>query len=90
MGLEYGLSVAFSGGWFQSYDWVVQVNPDVFIRQSDFTIDHLDDPSIDAIVAECDFEKIDTDIFAVRPSALAPNAFAQMYAGSKDKPIYEG
>jgi hypothetical protein len=89
-GANMAMSVAVSAGWFQSYDWVVRLNPDVLIRQSDFIVDHLDDSSVDAIVARCDFEKIDTDFFTVRPSALQPNAFAQMYPGSKDKPVYEG
>ena len=89
-GANMAMSVAVSSGWFQPYDWIVRLNPDVLIRQSDFIVDHLDDSSVDAIVARCDFEKIDTDFFAVRPQALQPNAFAQMYPGSMDKPVYEG
>ena len=89
-GANMAMSLAVSAGWFQSYDWVVRLNPDVLIRQSDFIVDHLDDSSVDAIVARCDFEKIDTDFFAVRPSALQPNAFAQMYPGPRDKAVYEG
>jgi hypothetical protein len=44
-------------------------------------------PSIDAIVAECDFEKIDNDFFAVRPSAGRICADVRRIQGQT---IYEG
>lgn len=89
-GANMALSIGFSAGWFQPYDWVVRVNPDVLIRQSDFIVDHLDDSSIDAIVAHCKAGKLETDFFAVRPGVLKPDAFRQMYAAATDKAIIVG
>jgi hypothetical protein len=77
-GANMAMSIGFSAGWFQPFDWIVRINPDVLIRQSDFLVDHVDDPSIDAIVLWCRPEQIHTDFVAFRPQTLAPDAFAHM------------
>jgi hypothetical protein len=80
-GANMALSIAFSAGWFNSYDWVVRVNPDVLIRRSDFIVDYLEDDSIDAVLAICG-SKINTDFMALRPRAMEPRSFSRMYNNS--------
>jgi hypothetical protein len=80
--MQYGatmaMSIGFSVGWFQPFDWIVRVNPDVLIRQSDFLVDNVDDPFIDAVILWCNPKEIHTDFFAVRPKAVAPDAFSNI------------
>jgi hypothetical protein len=82
------IGIGFSAGCFQPFDWIVRINPDVLIRQSDFLVDHVDDPSNDAIILpllplsclSCHYPAspayltttIYTDFFAIRPQAPTP------------------
>jgi len=83
-GANMAMSIALSQGWFQPYDWVIRINPDVLIRKSDLIIDHVDDSSIDGIFAVCETEdfgrrsRANTDFFAFRPKILPRNAFSKM------------
>jgi len=74
-----------SKGWFAGYDWMIRTNPDVLILNDTFLIQHMLNPEVDGIFADC-FDRpclkhctgahICTDFFAVRVAAL-PN-FAQI------------
>ena len=61
--------------WFDDYDWVMRVNPDVLIRADGWLMQTMLNTSIDMIVHECFPEQINgkdnitlhTDFFAIRP-----------------------
>lgn len=89
-GANMAMSIGISQGWFQSYDWMARINPDVLIRQSDFIVHHVDDPLIDAIVAPCESDQVNTDFFAVRPSALPSDAFEVMQDSPTQTIYYPG
>lgn len=76
---QYGANMAvqlgFSQGWFAEYDWVIRINPDVLIRQSDFIMEHMQDDAVDGIFALCG-SKLNTDFFVVRPSAVQNHSAA--------------
>ena len=55
--------------WFDGYDWVVRVNPDVLIMNDAWLLEMMANPSVDAILADC-FGLIHTDFFAVRPHVI--------------------
>lgn len=80
-GANLGVARGFVRGWFDDYDWLIRINPDVLIRNSTFlrTImlqddaDH-DDNLIEGIFQPCTPEKVHTDFFAVRPRVLLDHA----------------
>mmetsp|Transcript_6499 Transcript_6499/g.15417 ORF Transcript_6499/g.15417 Transcript_6499/m.15417 type:complete len:288 (+) Transcript_6499:37-900(+) len=55
--------------WFDGYDWVRRVNPDVLIMNDAWLLEMMANPSVDAILADC-FGLIHTDFFAVRPHVI--------------------
>lgn len=66
--------------WFEGYDWVVRLNPDVIIRNETFILDTMqNDHNATGILIDCDSKNplsmINTDFFAIKPSALDKNAF---------------
>jgi hypothetical protein len=74
------LADAAREGWFNGYDWVIRVNPDVIIRNDTFILDVMqNDPNATALLVNClpsdDDPKVQTDFFAIKPGALAPNTF---------------
>jgi hypothetical protein len=52
-GANLALMVAFQHKWFDGYDWVIRINPDVLIRDSTFLQTHINDPNVDAILHKC-------------------------------------
>ena len=73
---------AQEGRWFNGYDWVIRVNPDVIIRDDTFMMDVMqNDPNATAILINCHGNydapkvKVHTDFFAIKPGALRPNNF---------------
>lgn len=86
-GAVLAMTEAFDQQWFDSYDWVIRLNPDVLIRNDTFLLQTFEDDGIDGIFADCwdvpcpegkgcTGRKTHTDFFAFRPSALPRNAFA--------------
>lgn len=78
---------AHKNGWFEGYDWVVRVNPDVIIRNDAWileTIKSSDEKNVSGIFVECDWMCnqtthcesnryiIHSDFTAFKPSALSP------------------
>jgi hypothetical protein len=63
--------------WFDDYDWVIRVNPDVLIRKDSWLIQNMLNDTIDMIVHDCDTKnkftnnpKFHTDFIAFRPRAV--------------------
>ena len=81
-GAILALVEGFKNGWFEDYDWVIRVNPDVLIRNDTFILASMADESISGIFVDCQDKPcpsgrgcsdriIHTDFFAVRPSAVS-------------------
>jgi hypothetical protein len=63
--------------WFDRYDWVIRLNPDVLIRKDTWLINTMLDPTINAIFLDCvnsktynPNAKLHTDFYAFRPTAI--------------------
>ena len=67
---NYG--VAFGWSRVRSYDWMIRLNPDVVIRQSQWMLRAMTNTSLDAIVIHCgpNTRQLHTDFWAVRPQAV--------------------
>lgn len=74
-------------GWFQGYDWVVRVNPDVIIRNDTYILSTIPDAEVDGIFVDC-YEVckgathcndtgylIHSDFIAFRPSVIPRDIF---------------
>jgi hypothetical protein len=88
-GYQEGAILAFTEAienhWFDKYDWVIRVNPDVLIRDDSFLLERFEDSRVHGIFVDCldrdcptgnkCFDRvIQTDFFAVRPNAISPIA----------------
>ena len=78
-GAILALTTAVRKGWFNGYDWVVRLNPDVIIRDETWLVQTMQDPGVDGIFADCYSRPctshctgniVHTDFFVVRPRAL--------------------
>jgi hypothetical protein len=65
--------------WFDEYDWVIRLNPDVLIRSDNWLISTMLDPNINGIFNDCKYTrkyaahprtKLHTDFYAFRPVAV--------------------
>jgi len=81
----------FSNGWFEGYDWVIRINPDVIIYNEARLFSLMAMPSVSAVLVACcgpEFETSsepvpentgscnrNTDFFAVRPDKLSRDAW---------------
>ena len=73
----------FQNGWAQDYDWVIRINPDVLIYDDTdlLALMSIANQSVSAVLCNCDMtqdtlSQTNTDFFAVRPSAILANSFA--------------
>ena len=68
---------AIASGFFSDYDWIIRVNPDVIVRDDSFLIESMSDPSISALLINCDKKTVNThtDFFALRPQVLSTETF---------------
>lgn len=74
--------------WYEGYEWVIRVNPDVIIRDDKWILKTLDNTNIDGIFADCIDKGCTTshcvqnhphaDFFALRTSALKKMSFANI------------
>jgi len=77
------LQQASKHSWFQNYDWIIRLNPDVIIRNDTWMLDTmLNDPEASGLFIDCWQEdpehkehKLHTDFFALRVSDLPSDAF---------------
>ncbi|CAJ1346449.1 unnamed protein product, partial [Effrenium voratum] len=63
-------SKGFEEKWFEQYDWVIRLNPDVLIMDAEWLQATMQNDSVDAIFQACDKMRIHTDFFAVRVRAV--------------------
>jgi len=81
-GAILGLTEAYKYGWFEGYDWVVRVNPDVLIWNDTYLLQSMANDRISGIFADCLDRPCDggrncvqrlihTDFFAIRPAAIS-------------------
>ena len=59
--------------WFDGYDWVIRLNPDVLIRNDTWLIQTMLNTTIDVILHDCattDHPHFHTDFYAFRPNAV--------------------
>ena len=90
-------------GWFEPYDWVVRLNPDVLVLDERPLVSRMLNQSHASVLSNCGYmgkkittEKIHTDFFAVRPQHLRPMAnwtsfssSAEREAGAYFRPLIE-
>jgi hypothetical protein len=85
------MSTGHKSGWFEGYDWVVRVNPDVIIRNDTWILETImssDIENVSGIFVDCDGYckkkthcdpglrfRIHSDFTVFKPSALSPNLF---------------
>lgn len=80
-GAQLALDEGVTHGWFDTYDWVIRLNPDVIIRNDTWLSLVLSNPGIDGIFVDClDGEcrtsrgcssvVIHSDFFAFRPRSV--------------------
>ena len=86
-GAILAMSEAMKHKWFDGYDWVVRVNPDVIIQDDALLLSKMGEEEVDGVFLECAVKNITcekrcisyrfmhTDFFAVRPQALSGASF---------------
>jgi len=84
-GAELAMEMATTNQWFEGYDWVIRLNPDVLVLDDEWLINNMADLGVDGIFADCldqacerhctEVSMLNTDFFAVRPSHLGPTSF---------------
>ena len=70
---------AVSSNFFDGYDWVIRLNPDVMIRDDTFLRENMVDPTVSALLVNCRNRgaKVHTDFFVIRPNVLDANLFTE-------------
>lgn len=83
-GAEIAMKMATTNSWFEGYDWVIRLNPDVLILEDEWLIEKMLDLSVDGIFADCydhacerhcNRSMVNTDFFVVRPWYLGLESF---------------
>jgi hypothetical protein len=88
-GAILALTEGFKHHWFDSYDWVVRVNPDVLIKNDTFISSSMNNPNISGVFADCvdlpcpkgwqcKGRRVHTDFFAIRPSAISTSRLLEL------------
>jgi len=89
------VDAAFSNGWFDNHDWVIRINPDVYIHDEQPLLAHMQAPGTAAVFANCGWKcaapcntlKVHTDFFAVRVRQVPKGAFSG-WRGAKNAELY--
>ena len=76
-GAKQALMDAYINHWFDGYDWVMRVNPDVLFRNTTWLWDRFQSITHDAIGLSTQPEKTHSDFIAFRPGALDQQALMQ-------------
>ncbi|CAB9520171.1 expressed unknown protein [Seminavis robusta] len=75
--------------WFESYDWVIRVNPDVLIRSDTWLLQTMQNPTVAGIFVPWDSPWhgfcFHTDFFAFRPRAADRNALLESFTLQKQR-----
>ena len=69
--------------WFDRYDWVVRLNPDVLIMDDNWLLETMGNSSVDAIFVDCN-GTMNSDFFVVRPQVIETNLADTCTDGSGD------
>lgn len=88
-GAMLAMEIATKGRWFDGYDWVIRLNPDVLVLEDAFIIKNMLDSNVTGIFADCtdrankcdkkcERSRINTDFFAARGSAVGPAWFTEL------------
>jgi len=103
-GYQEGAILAFTEAienhWFDKYDWVIRLNPDVMIRDDTFLLKYFGDSRVHGIFVDCldrdcprgnrcTDNMIHTDFFAVRPNAISLSAVRETKQGNAELMITE-
>ena len=84
-GAMYAMHRPFEQHWFDGYDWVIRINPDVFIYNDTNLFALMSDQHTWGIFANCaenntgNHSLTQTDFFAVRPKHLNASDFAEWH-----------
>ena len=77
------LQMAEREGWFDGYDWVIRLNPDVIIRSDAHLLPLFARSNVDAVFVSCPTRmapalrlRVHTDFAAWRPKKIQKGAFA--------------
>jgi len=70
---------AVSSNFFDGYDWIIRLNPDVMIRDDTFLRETMVDPTVSALLINCSNRgtKAHTDFFVIRPNVFDANLFTK-------------
>ena len=91
-GAVLALVEGYRHGWFEGYDWVVRLNPDVLVRNDTFLLETMQDGGVAGIFVDC-LDKpcpggrkcvdrqIHTDFFAIRPGAVSRDLILKLDNG---------
>lgn len=78
------LTAAVQHRWFDDYDWIIRLNPDVIIRNDTWMMDIIsnEESAVSALLINCYGEtkseaspKVHTDFFVLRPKELSLDSF---------------
>lgn len=73
--------------YFEGYDWVIRVNPDVLIRDDTFFRHTMSDPGLSALLINCvgmsRKKYLHSDFFAVRPEVLVEEEYPEVNWGAE-------
>ena len=74
--------------WYEGYEWVIRVNPDVIIRNDTWIMQTMQDEGVDGIFVDCQdtgcntshciHNQMHTDFFAIRSSTLSRMSFQNL------------
>jgi hypothetical protein len=79
-----------SSNWFDGYEWVLRLNPDVLIRRDKWLLQTMHNPNVDAIFVDWrrNFrhkfpQALHSDFYAFRPKAVNGTAWIEFYQHQK-------
>lgn len=76
-------NITVTSSWFDGYDWIIRLHPDVLLRRDYWLIQAMQNSSVDAILIDYDHQQshvnnkkplIHSDFYAFRPHALDVSA----------------
>ena len=53
IGAFYALERAIAENWYEGYDWIIKINPDVVIRDDSWLLNTMQDQNVEGIFADC-------------------------------------
>jgi len=93
-GAKTAMYEAITSDFFSGYDWVIRLNPDVIVRDDSFLMQTMADPSVSALLINCEAEwggggvfegseqglRVHTDFFVIKPDVLTVNHYLPLSA----------